>query len=303
MTRRDIDTSDSRDLTTSSAFQSQLHDLYEGYRLTRAEDQVASRINLPQLVVNQFSDIDSDSNGKIGTGELRNALNSDDAMTRLAARYTLRNLDDIDDNHFDLSDTVEWFRQDLSINEVSAWADDHGSDVGAGVGDLAARSISDHGRDDHDETFESDYDRDNFSSRSRSQLINVLEDSDATQTEKFKAIEELGRRGVTSITLSDDRGNEVHARIQVEPVSPGSDRNYVHLFAEGDDGREHILLRAISNNGYYQHETDSQGRELGYVGDWWTRTNGDSSFNGQAICRPADLRELNMDDYAEPFYF
>lgn len=95
--------------------------------------------------------------------------------------------------------------------------------------------------------------------------MDVLEDPKASSEEKLKAIVELKEAGRSEIELIDNNGKRIRCRISVEPVAPGSDRNYVHLFAIDENGKEQIVLRGLEQDGKFSRQGNA-----GYVGDRWS---------------------------------
>ena len=110
------------------------------------------------------------------------------------------------------------------------------------------------------------------------QLTDVLQSKTATPEDKMRAIEALAAQGVTSLTLTDVDGNQTEARIDVQPVAPGSSRKYVHLYGVDENGREHPLMRGLSQNGEYSSEVDRSGNKVGFYGSWWKQHNPESVF-------------------------
>jgi hypothetical protein len=103
----------------------------------------------------------------------------------------------------------------------------------------------------------------------------VILDPKASAEDKLKAIDTLARQGVQEITLPDACGIQRVCRLEIEGT--GS-KSLVHLFAVGDDGREHVVLRAVKNaDGSFEHERDDDGNEVSYNGSWWSSHVGNNS--------------------------
>lgn len=94
--------------------------------------------------------------------------------------------------------------------------------------------------------------------------MDVLENPKASSEEKLKAIMELKEAGRTEVELIDN-GKRIRCRISVEPIASGSDRNYVHLFAVDENGKEQIVLRALEEGGKFSRQGAAD-----YVGDRWS---------------------------------
>lgn len=96
-----------------------------------------------------------------------------------------------------------------------------------------------------------------------------LLDGNIPAENRLRAVEELGRQGARSVQVRDADGSVKDCRVELQQVG---NRTMVHLYAQGSDGKEHVVLRGISNgDGTYSHEKDRNGREVGYEGTWWTQ--------------------------------
>lgn len=124
--------------------------------------------------------------------------------------------------------------------------------------------------------------------RGQEQLLNVLSDANAGPQEKLKAIESLGKSGITRLTLPDSNGGSRDVRIELE--KSGS-KTLVHLYANDDTGKERILLRGVSNgDGTFSNEKDAKGRDVSFQGAWWT-----GHMQGRSMW--AAPGKNNVDDY------
>ncbi len=117
-------------------------------------------------------------------------------------------------------------------------------------------------------------------------LMQAITRDKASATDKLKAVEELGKQGITSLSLQDKDGRTRTLRVELEPA--GS-RKMVHLFATDDSGKERIVLRGISNgDGTFTREKNRRGNEVSFYGAWWeTNMNGRSRL-GQATDNEVD---------------
>lgn len=111
--------------------------------------------------------------------------------------------------------------------------------------------------------------------------IDQLQSGRGTAQERLAAVQELARLGVNRVTLLDSNGRAVDCRISVEPVARGSNRNYVHLFARGENGREQILLRGIGQDGNYTQQQGRNRQAVDYVGTDWNRARPGSVLSGR----------------------
>lgn len=114
----------------------------------------------------------------------------------------------------------------------------------------------------------------------------VLLDPRASAQDKLKAVEALASRGVTELSLVDADGTKRLCRLEIEQA--GS-RSLVHLFAQGEDGREHVVLRGVRNaDGSFEHERDARGREVSFTGSWWSSHVGQmSALSAKDVGDPA----------------
>ncbi len=123
--------------------------------------------------------------------------------------------------------------------------------------------------------------------RGQEQLLNVLSDANANAQDKLRAIESLGKSGITHMRLPDANGGSRDVRIELE--KSGS-KTLVHLYANDDNGKERILLRGVSNgDGTYSNEKDAKGRDVSFQGAWWA-----GHMQGQSMWAAPGK---NVDDY------
>jgi hypothetical protein len=173
---------------------------------------------------------------------------------------------------------------DLSVEEITEWAqDEHDTTLDQAKQKKEQQRQHDEQLENRDqldtketekedaakEKCEGDQSKEDKDKRSAS-AMDVLEDPKASSEEKLKAILELKEAGRTEVELIDN-GKRVRCRISVEPVAPGSDRNYVHLFAIDENGKEQIVLRGLEQDGKF-----SKQGSAAYVGDRWS--NRDSNI-------------------------
>lgn len=184
---------------------------------------------------------------------------------------------------------------DLSADEITEWArDEHETTLDEAVqkkeeqrayeeqknqknseNERDGEQDDESGEGDHNSAEKAKSAKDNDAEKSGSkkdevaEAMDVLENPKASPEDKLKAIEALHAAGKEEIVLLD-HGKPVRCRIAIAPVAPGSDRNYVHLFAEDENGKERIVLRAIEREGQYYRQVDAHGRPLNYVGDVWS---------------------------------
>lgn len=102
----------------------------------------------------------------------------------------------------------------------------------------------------------------------RAEADDLLRNPHAAAWEKLKAVEVLARSGAESVTLKDKDGTERACRVELETLGK---KTLIHLFANDSNGKEHVILRGISNgDGTYGQEQDPRGRKVSYIGSWWS---------------------------------
>ncbi len=206
---------------------------------------------LPRLLVDCGGAIDLNGDG-ISEEEIDAAENDSSGayknQTKLAAAYAKEHFEEIDTSG----------DGKLSAGEMDEWKQEHPGEV----------------HPNESAPYQENPDRPTDSvPENEEQQKRVIERREASPQEKLEAIEKLHEMGVTSITLTDRNGVTKTYEIRVEPVSPGSSRQYVHLF-DSESGQ--IVLRGVGADGNYAQEVNSQGRKVGYGGDRFTNENQDS---------------------------
>jgi len=102
----------------------------------------------------------------------------------------------------------------------------------------------------------------------------------------LKAVEELGKQGITSFAYQDKDGHNRTLRVELERA--GS-RQMVHLYATDDSGKERIVLRGIDNgDGSFSHEKNNRGHDVSLYGAWWETHMNRRSGLGQATDNEVD---------------
>jgi len=87
---------------------------------------------------------------------------------------------------------------------------------------------------------------------------------DLSAEQKLATVRDLANAGVTSLSYRDSSRGERKLRLEVEAAG---NRQMVHLFDSGADGREKIALRGVSNaDGTFERERDTQGNFVDYQG-------------------------------------
>ena len=104
----------------------------------------------------------------------------------------------------------------------------------------------------------------------------VLTNPQASAQEKLRAITELGRSGVESVTLTDQDGTKRECRVELEQCGG---KTLVHLFTQDQNGKERVILRGVeSKDGTFSHETGKGGRAVSFTGTWWSKHMSASSL-------------------------
>lgn len=101
------------------------------------------------------------------------------------------------------------------------------------------------------------------------QAQRLLTNENMSSADKLRVVNELAQAGITHIQLPDKDGTWREYSIREQGLG---DKKMVHLFANDDQGKEHIVLRGLlGKDGSVQQETDRHGRQVNLEGDWWTQ--------------------------------
>ncbi|CAN5512906.1 hypothetical protein BH11CYA1_BH11CYA1_27370 [soil metagenome] len=128
----------------------------------------------------------------------------------------------------------------------------------------------------------------------------VLINPSASPEEKLKAVEALGRSGQTSVEIVDKDGSKRNLTIELEKAGA---RTLVHLYANDDQGKEHVVLRGVKNaDGSWQQQQTEKGDAVGSYGTWWAKNMGDRTFFNDAVKpenKVADVKVAPEDLFSE----
>lgn len=128
----------------------------------------------------------------------------------------------------------------------------------------------------------------------------VLINPAASAEEKLKAVEALGRAGQTSVEVVDKDGTKRNLTIELEKAGT---RTLVHLYANDDQGKEHVVLRGVKNpDGSWKQQQTEKGDAVGSYGTWWSKNMGDRSFFTDAVqpaAKVADQKVAPEDLFSE----
>jgi hypothetical protein len=92
----------------------------------------------------------------------------------------------------------------------------------------------------------------------------VVSDQKNRHEDKIKAVFEMARSGAKQISFENDPHKY---DVEIEAVS-NSNRKMVHLYTQGADGKQHVVMRGIVNsNGSVEQERDGRGRLVSYEGN------------------------------------
>ena len=261
----------------------QANDLMRAYNMngSNASSEILSRQMaqsgvLPDLLIQERGRLNVDGQGDISRRDLQTITEAQPGTYRpttvLAARYALQNFDRINrDVTMSLFGSSE---QELTQRELEAFS----------------RNPERQNRPQGDVS--------RTPEALRQQLSDVLVSREGNPQSKFSALETLHGMGVRNITLRDANGQDVNCRIDVRQLPGG--RTVIGLFAQ-EGNRERVVLRAIGNNGQYEQQRDSQGRQVGFTGDWWTRNRQESNIGlGQTREGSQPGRNLPERQVADP---
>ncbi|MBA3857805.1 MAG: hypothetical protein C0507_12930 [Cyanobacteria bacterium PR.3.49] len=222
-----------------------------------------------------FATLDADSDGYVTRAEIDETLSggvsASDAAKLQDLRARMGDLEELSDDEFgDENDgfTHEDLRLAAQAEAVSL------------TGERAERRAEegDDGPSDAPVTVEEVLSGDADKSDEPSEYLRDLQDKDSTVEEQLTAVKALVAAGQTTATIEDADGNPLTVRMDVQPVSEGSDRSYVHLYAVDESGRETVILRAITDGDGFAQQRDGNGNPVSYVGRKWSQNYPDSIF-------------------------
>lgn len=110
------------------------------------------------------------------------------------------------------------------------------------------------------------------------EALATLSDVNSSTEDQLAAIKTLVAAGQTTATIRDADGTSLNVRLEVQPISEGSDRSYVQMFAVDESGREMVVLRAVTDGEGFAQQRDANGNFVSYVGRKWGEQHPDSVF-------------------------
>ncbi len=110
------------------------------------------------------------------------------------------------------------------------------------------------------------------------EALATLSDVNSSTEDQLAAIKTLVAAGQTTATIRDADGTSLNIRLEMQPISEGSDRSYVQMFAVDENGREMVVLRAVTDGDGFAQQRDANGNFVSYVGRKWGEQHPDSVF-------------------------
>lgn len=247
----------------------------------QAVDQLRTQGVLPNLLIQEFDRIDNNRDGRVSESEMQRVIQARNLpfLTGVAARGlrgTLREMGgDIDPHSGEYSVTRNRYEAFLRARQQPAAPEERREQQNrtpepAPQAEARARTEAEArariaAQSDRRSRTEEQ------TSPAAQRQIDVLQSGRGTPQERLAAVAELARLGISSISLTDSNGDRINCRIQVSRVAPNSDRNYVHLYARQENGREQVMLRGLEQNGQISQQVRTDGTAAAYTGDVWTR--------------------------------
>lgn len=236
----------------------------------RATTQLREQGVLPNLILREFNRIDNDRDGRVSEAELNRVIRMGrnvDFLTGVAARGlrgTLREMGgEVDPRTGEYS---------VERNRFEAYVRARQQPVAPQERQPAQPARPGETRPPGEATPRTQAPPEMHPNPAAQRQIDILQAANGSPQERLAAVAELARLGVNRITLVDSNGDRINCRIQVSRVAPGSERNYVHLFARNENGREQILLRGLEQNGQFTQQQRADRSAAGFAGDNWTRS-------------------------------
>lgn len=205
-----------------------------------------------------------------------------DYSTRLAAAYVKENFEGIEE-----STTSLWGWDTIDKDELSAWKEVSSEE---GFEDKAVDIASiNPNHDDSQSLFYPPQESLDAASLPDSapgsqndvarqiltaQLNQMIYTPGADPKAILETVQQLANNGVERVALKDRSGQEFMAEIKTSPVAEGSDKQYVHLFTQGPDGKSRIIVRGIDDNGVFVPERNKDGETVSFYGRKWAKDNG-----------------------------
>ncbi len=110
------------------------------------------------------------------------------------------------------------------------------------------------------------------------EALATLSDANSSTEAQLAAVKTLVDAGQTTATIRDADGTSLNIRLEMQPISEGSDRSYVQMFAVDENGREMVVLRAVTDGDGFAQQRDANGNFVSYVGRKWGEQHPDSVF-------------------------
>lgn len=212
-----------------------------------------------------FDDIDGDSDGFITTGELEEytpkvagTISEEDAGKLLDLKDNVGELEEkANDEVLDENDGLT--RADLQAAAEEYLAEQRDSSTEPAEDEITAEDVL-------------------TEKTPEEKALETLGSANASTEDQLQAIKTLVEAGQTTATIKDADGTELTVRLEVQPISEGSDRSFVHMFAVDESGRETVVLRAVSDGDGFAQQRDADGNLVSYVGSRWKERHPESIF-------------------------
>lgn len=209
---------------------------------------------LPDLLISEFDNLDTDKDGKISKEEsqaIQNDYQNKDAVTVIAADAALGSADAIDKNG-----------DGISRDELEAYKRENPAPAETATDVLAEQSTEQPAENQKDAR------------------LQILEDPTKTMEEKLIAARDYAKDhgGNVEVELTNPDGTTMKVRIEVNAVGSNG-RELVHLYVKKEGGGETIALRGVSDaEGAISSQKKKDGTDAGLVGDKWKAEHEESLF-------------------------
>ena len=131
-------------------------------------------------------------------------------------------------------------------------------------------------------------------------LQRQLMNQSVSNADKLKAVHALHDAGVEKFQLKDADGAARTYTIKEESLG---NRTMVHVFAGGDDGKNHVVLRGLMDgSGEMHQERDRSGRAVNFAGDYWSQSMaGKTPFAPPTDQAPPRAAQPTPDNSFDPY--
>ncbi|MBS1957742.1 MAG: hypothetical protein JST89_26390 [Cyanobacteria bacterium SZAS-4] len=247
-------------------------------------DKYASEL---KYASDNFDKLDTDGNGFVTSAEIGDVLKKSAGTMSESEATMLRDLSkrvgklEGENNDETGPENDGFTRNDILMGQVGAGEPPEGK--AALTGDDAKKKIDEMRSGDKslskNDSGKTDDGTSSDDDKGEKSALSTLSDQDATSEQKLAAIKTLADAGQTSVTITDADGSTIQVRLSVQPISKGSDKEFVQMFAVDGHGKESVIMRAVSDGDSFVHQRDAKGNYVSFFGTKWQKDHPDSIYS------------------------